>query len=421
MSVSETETAEAAARILQLEQHVQQLQSEANIARALEYRCQGLHQDKQQLTQHLQQLKGNVTQMQAALHQERLQRREQTALCARLDDDKQQLLHTCRELEAKLKEAEGLAINAREAQYRAEQDLASAGSGQHVLPSEAQATIPQPAGAGGLQSTAKDLQIKLARADSACASSNAELTAANQCIQQLEQSNRVQVPVFDRQQQGGAGQSNPNRASDNISELSSSSGIQLLPSAAASDSSVSTHEGIVQKMKGQMTGLKASRDKLLAEVDRQSREIERLLYHNATLEQGMSQLKQSATRWEAQAQDSLLQLDQLKGLLEESAFWQPQAPSSSTSGNPLSHRDESTPSETELQRNVLKEKARATNLEVQVRALSLELTKSRERAGALSMSLAPALGEVESRLAQLLQGGLGLSTPSNDHDTSDDV
>lgn len=34
-----------------------------------------------------------------------------------------------------------------------------------------------------------------------------------------------------------------------------------------------------------MTGLKASRDKLLAEVDRQSREIERLLYHNATLEQ----------------------------------------------------------------------------------------------------------------------------------------
>lgn len=147
-----------------------------------------------------------------------------------------------------MQEAEGLAINAREAQYRAEQDLASAGSGQHVLPSEAQATIPQPAGAGGLQSTAKDLQIKLARADSACASSNAELTAANQCIQQLEQSNRVQVPVFDRQQQGGAGQSNPNRASDNISELSSSSGIQLLPSAAASDSSVSTHEGIGEGM-----------------------------------------------------------------------------------------------------------------------------------------------------------------------------
>lgn len=41
----------------------------------------------------------------------------------------------------------------------------------------------------------------------------------------------------------------------------------------------------VQKLKGQVTGLKASRDKLLAEVDRQSTEIERLLTHTATLEQ----------------------------------------------------------------------------------------------------------------------------------------
>ena len=41
----------------------------------------------------------------------------------------------------------------------------------------------------------------------------------------------------------------------------------------------------VQKLKGQVTTLKASRDKLLAEVDRQSTEIERLLTHNAVLEQ----------------------------------------------------------------------------------------------------------------------------------------
>lgn len=41
----------------------------------------------------------------------------------------------------------------------------------------------------------------------------------------------------------------------------------------------------MQKLKGQVTSLKASRDKLLAEVDRQSTEIERLLTHNATLEQ----------------------------------------------------------------------------------------------------------------------------------------
>ena len=55
-------------------------------------------------------------------------------------------------------------------------------------------------------------------------------------------------------------------------------------------------------------------------------------------------MQQSAGRWEAQAQDSLLQLDQLKGLLEESAFWQPQAYTSSKADNTLSPTDQSTPS-----------------------------------------------------------------------------
>ena len=45
-------------RVAQLEQHVQQLQHEVNAAGALEYRCEGLQQEKQQLTQQIQQLKG---------------------------------------------------------------------------------------------------------------------------------------------------------------------------------------------------------------------------------------------------------------------------------------------------------------------------------------------------------------------------
>lgn len=42
-------------------------------------------------------------------------------------------------------------------------------------------------------------------------------------------------------------------------------------------------------------------------------------------------MQQSAQTWEAQAQDNLLQLDQLKGLLEESAFWQSQSDASTIS------------------------------------------------------------------------------------------
>ena len=49
---------QAAARIQGLEQHVQQLQQEASNAGALEYRCEGLQQEKQQLVLQLQQLRG---------------------------------------------------------------------------------------------------------------------------------------------------------------------------------------------------------------------------------------------------------------------------------------------------------------------------------------------------------------------------
>ena len=42
---------------------------------------------------------------------------------------------------------------------------------------------------------------------------------------------------------------------------------------------------VVQRLRGQVSSLKASRDKLLVEVDRQSLEIDRLLTDNAALEQ----------------------------------------------------------------------------------------------------------------------------------------
>ena len=42
---------------------------------------------------------------------------------------------------------------------------------------------------------------------------------------------------------------------------------------------------MVQKLRGQVSSLKASRDKLLVEVDRQSLEIESVLTDNSALEQ----------------------------------------------------------------------------------------------------------------------------------------
>ena len=55
-------------------------------------------------------------------------------------------------------------------------------------------------------------------------------------------------------------------------------------------------------------------------------------------------MQQSARNWEAQAQDSLVQLDQLKGLLEESAFWQSHsAASTMPDADPTGNRAQSTP------------------------------------------------------------------------------
>lgn len=53
--------------------------------------------------------------------------------------------------------------------------------------------------------------------------------------------------------------------------------------------------------------------------------------HPYLLVQSLSRMQQSAQTWKAQAQDNLLQLDQLKGLLEESAFWQSRSDASTIS------------------------------------------------------------------------------------------
>ena len=45
---------------------------------------------------------------------------------------------------------------------------------------------------------------------------------------------------------------------------------------------------LLQRLRGHVTSLKASRDKLLLEVDKQSLEIERLLVENTALEQVMA-------------------------------------------------------------------------------------------------------------------------------------
>ena len=55
--------------------------------------------------------------------------------------------------------------------------------------------------------------------------------------------------------------------------------------------------------------------------------------------QGLAHMQESAQRWEAQAQENLQHMDQLKSLLEESAFWQSQSAQLSTADADGSNSD----------------------------------------------------------------------------------
>lgn len=319
--------------------------------------------------------------MQSTLHSERVLRQQRENIAAQFEAEKLHLQTNFVDLEAKLRVAEKRASEAEEEQLKAEQQLlvVSADLTSAQQAPAASATTQQQQQLAEMhqqlhasQSRAGELQAKLASAESQLAVSQQQLADRRSLPSEII--SRAYVQVVDSSQLKGH-----------------SSG--SLPDAQLDASQPE------QRLRSQVTSLKASRDKLLSEVDSQSREIERLLTENSTLEQSLSQSRDSAADWEKQAQESLQVMNQLKGMLEESASWQSQAPSQndvSNSGEPQN--------DTALQTEVLQGKARAAGLEVQVKALCLELASARQYAGALSQSTASNLGTIGSRLAQLLGG-----------------
>ncbi|GFH19243.1 uncharacterized protein HaLaN_16161, partial [Haematococcus lacustris] len=71
----------------------------------------------------------------------------------------------------------------------------------------------------------------------------------------------------------------------------------------------------------QVTRLKASRDKLLQQVDRQWEELDKLGAEHKAVGDEAEQLRQLAAAWEATAQDSFGQVERLKEMLEEASSW----------------------------------------------------------------------------------------------------
>ncbi|KAG2448456.1 hypothetical protein HYH02_006348 [Chlamydomonas schloesseri] len=181
------------------------------------------------------------------------------------------------------------------------------------------------------------------------------------------------------------------------------------------------------RLRQQVARLKASRDKLLLEIDKQWEEIERLSGENASLADDLRAARALATNWEKQAQDGIAQVEQLKDLLEDSARWEaatlaehqhvaqhshPQGRGQYThanGGSPGAGTETvavmtTAPAQQTLERlrvELLGEKARATELELQLRAVAAELLRCQHGSLDLGKSFLPMMAGVEKRLAEL--------------------
>lgn len=173
--------------------------------------------------------------------------------------------------------------------------------------------------------------------------------------------------------------------------------------AAAGVDAAATPEQLHERI----ASLKHARDRLIEALDAQAAEAERLGIENTALAAAVAEARESASLWEAQAQEALTQSNNLKDLLEESAQWSSiegdaseGAASEGASGDKIARTEEKC---RELERLFLAEQARCASLEVQVRSLCAELTRVVADSAGLHRAAQPLLSDVEMRLSALLK------------------
>lgn len=157
-----------------------------------------------------------------------------------------------------------------------------------------------------------------------------------------------------------------------------------------------------EQLHERIISLKHARDRLIEALDTQAAEAERLGMENSALAAAVAEAQETASLWEAQAQEALTQSNNLKDLLEESALW-----SSTIDASEEAHAaDKKSSIEDkcrELERHLLTEQARCASLEVQVRSLCAELTRVVADSAGLHRATRPLLSDVEMRLSALLK------------------
>ena len=181
--------------------------------------------------------------------------------------------------------------------------------------------------------------------------------------------------------------------------------------AASSSSSSSKTDADITTTE-RITSLKNARDRLIQALDVQAAETERLLTENSSLAAAVQEGRESASRWETQAQEALMQINYLKDLLEESAQWNAVAAAADENGtsSPSKKRSSSKFKQRSLEdrcqlaeQALLLQQSRCAGLELQVRALCAELTRVVTDSSGLYRAVHPLLADVEVKMAALVQ------------------
>ncbi|PRW32984.1 ubiquinone biosynthesis [Chlorella sorokiniana] len=402
----------------------------------------------------LEQLRVQVARLEEQLAEEQHLRRAAEAATEAVAADRSRLQRARDELAAALLAAEKRVLEAEEeaaaahaAAAAAQQQLQAGGGGtggqQGTLQREQQqaraaGVSPSPQRRQLTEEEAADAEVLLAALDQ-------ERQRSEELVRTLEAAEREAVSATEKLLKAQA-KIEQLKAKGKAKDKGGVSGIPPSPSLASLDGGEA-----VEALQARIAALKASRDKLIGAFDAQAAEIERLSGDNAALAESLAQLRDAAAKWEAQAQASLAQNERLKDLLEESATWSipaapgsASAPSSSVAGGGGSTAAAAAVQAAEaltaaaaaagsprvgegggsgaagagsngaaggsslaelcrrFERELLLEKARSTQLDLQVRALCMELTRAAQSSGQMQAALLPMLGGVEARLVQVL-------------------
>nr|GMD69304.1 calponin homology domain-containing protein DDB_G0272472 isoform X1 [Ipomoea batatas] len=163
--------------------------------------------------------------------------------------------------------------------------------------------------------------------------------------------------------------------------------------------------------------LENSRQKLLAEIDSQSSEIERLFDENSNLSSANEEAMGMVVHWENKVKDCLKQNEELRGLLDKLRTEQSGIGSandklsqrgffgSNKEGGNGAQASEYTAEIVSLKGQLVKEQSRAEALSAEALQLSVKLQQAIQAYNGLARIYKPVLRNIENNLLKMKQDG----------------